>query len=138
MANLSNFAENKIATWLAGGVAPTQLTTVFLDVHNGDPGETSTPNGTSVYQTLTGTAGRKSLSASSTFAVIDNSIVQNSIEILLTSSASANCTISYFSIWDANTNGNLLYWGAITNSPINVIATNRVSFAPNSIQITAA
>lgn len=134
MANLSNFAENKVAVWLAGGTPPT-LSLVYLDVHNGDPGETNT-NNTSVYQTLTGTAGRKQLTTASTFTATNSIVSNNNVEILLTASAVANCTITHFSIWDATANGNLIYWGAITGSPINVVTTNRVSFAPGSIQIT--
>ena len=42
MANLSDYTEGLIATWLAGGAAPTVLTTVFLDVYSTLPIEDGT------------------------------------------------------------------------------------------------
>jgi hypothetical protein len=135
--NLSDYAEGLIATWLAGGAAPSVLGIVYLDVHNGDPGETNT-NSTSVYQTLTGVSGRKTITpTSSFFSVTGNNTVTNA-EILLTASASAACTITHFSIWTATTGGNQIYSGAITGSPISILVGNRVSFAIGSIQIILA
>lgn len=135
--NLSDYSENLIATWLAGSAAPAVLTTVYLDVHNGDPGE-SNSNNTSVYQTLTGTSGRKAITPTSSSFSATGSNVTNSAEILLTSSAVAACTITHFSIWTASTGGNQIYSGSITSSPINIVISNRVSFAIGSIQITVA
>ncbi len=135
--NLSDYSEGLIATWLAGGAAPPVLGTVYLDVHNGDPGETNT-NSTSVYQTLTGVSGRKTITpTSSFFSVTGNNTVTNA-EILLTTTASAACTITHFSIWTATTGGNQIYSGAITGSPISILVGNRVSFAIGSIQIIVA
>lgn len=135
--NLSDYAEGLIATWLAGGAAPSQLTTVFLDVHNGDPLETNS-NSTSVYQTLTGVSGRKSITPVSSSFSATGSNVTNSAEILLTLSAVAACTITHFSIWTASTGGSQIYNGAITGSPISILVGNRVSFAIGSIQIIVA
>ena len=64
--NLSNYAENLVAVWLAGGATPSALSTLYLDVHNGEPDETNT-NTTSVYQLLTGTSGRKVITPTSSF-----------------------------------------------------------------------
>lgn len=133
--NLSDYAENLIATWLAGGTAPSQLTAVFLDVHNGDPGETNS-NSTSVYQTLTGVTGRKSITPTNSVFLATGSVVTNIAEIILTSSAVSACTITHLSIWTSSTGGNQLYKGAITTSPVNVLVGNTVRFAAGSIQIT--
>jgi len=135
--NLSTHAEGLIATWLAGGAAPSQLTTVFLDVHSASPGEGNT-NSTSVYQTLTGVSGRKSITPVSSSFSATGSNVTNSAEILLTESAVAACTITHFSIWTAATGGSQIYNGAITGSPISILVGNRVSFAIGSIQIIVA
>jgi hypothetical protein len=135
--NLSDYAEGLIATWLAGGTAPPVLGTVYLDVHNGDPLEGNT-NSTSVYQTLTGVSGRKTITpTSSFFSVTGNNTVTNA-EILLTASAVAACTITHFSIWTATTGGSQIYSGSITGNPINILVGNRVSFAIGSIQIIVA
>jgi hypothetical protein len=135
--NLSTHAEGLIATWLAGGAAPSPLTTVFLDVHNGDPLEGNT-NSTSVYQQLTGVSGRKSITPVSSSFSATGSNVTNIAEILLTLSAVAACTITHFSIWTASTGGSQIYNGAITGNPISILVGNKVSFAIGSIQIIVA
>jgi hypothetical protein len=135
--NLSTHAEGLIATWLAGGAAPSPLTTVFLDVHSASPGESNT-NSTSVYQQLTGVSGRKSITPVSSSFLATGSNVTNSAEILLTTSAVAACTITHFSIWTASTGGSQIYSGLITGSPISILVSNRVSFATGSIQIIVA
>jgi len=135
--NLSTHAEGLIATWLAGGAAPSPLTTLFLDVHSANPGESNT-NSTSVYQQLTGTSGRKSITPVSLSFSATGSNVTNSAEILLTSSAVAACTITHFSIWTASTGGSQIYSGSITGTPISILVGNKVSFAIGSIQIIVA
>lgn len=137
--NLSNYAENLIATWLAGGAAPSVLSTVYLDVHNGEPDESNT-NATSVYQLLTGISNsRKAITTNTTFSAAPNSdTVTNILEIVLTASAVSACTITHFSVWTAASGGNQLYRGAITGSPINVLVGNNVRFAQGSIQIVVA
>jgi hypothetical protein len=134
MANLSNYTENLIATWLAGGAAPSQLTTVFLDVYSTLPAEDGS-GGTSVYQTLTGSAGRKSLTTASSFTATADQVKNNLIE--LTASAGA-CTIVGFAIWTANTSGSMIYYGSITSQPITIGAGDTVRFDANAITLTVA
>lgn len=134
MANLSNYTESLIATWLAGGAAPTQLTTVFLDVYSTLPAEDGT-GGTSVYQTLTGSAGRKSLTTSSSFTATNDVVRNNLIE--LTTNAGA-CTIVGFAIWTANTSGSMIYYGTVSSSPVTIGAGDTVRFDANSITLTVA
>ncbi len=134
MANLSNYTENLIATWLAGGGAPSQLTTVFLDVYSTLPAEDGS-GGTSVYQTLTGSAGRKSLTTASSFTATADQVKNNLIE--LTANAGA-CTIVGFAIWTANTSGSMIYYGSITSQPITIGAGDTVRFDANAITLTVA
>jgi hypothetical protein len=134
MANLSDYTENLIATWLAGGAAPSQLTTVYLDVYSTLPGEDGT-GGTSVYQTLTGSAGRKTLTTASSFTATNDVVRNNLIE--LTTNAGA-CTIVGFAIWTANTNGSMIYYGSVSASPVSVGAGDTVRFDANSITLTVA
>jgi hypothetical protein len=134
MANLSNYTEGLIATWLAGGAAPSQLTTVFLDVYSTLPAEDGS-GGTSVYQTLTGSAGRKSLTTATSFTATADQVKNNLIE--LTANAGA-CTIVGFAIWTANTSGSMLYYGSITGQPITIGAGDTVRFDANAITLTVA
>jgi len=134
MANLSNYTEGLIATWLAGGAAPAALTTVFLDVYSTLPAEDGS-GGTSVYQTLTGVAGRKSLTTATSFTATADLVKNNLIE--LTANAGA-CTIVGFAIWTANTSGSMIYYGSITSQPITIGAGDTVRFDANAITLTVA
>jgi len=134
MANLSNYTENLIATWLAGGAAPAVLTTVYLDVYSTLPGEDGV-GGTSVYQTLTGSAGRKSLPTATSFTATTDQVKNNLIE--LTTNAGA-CTIVGFAVWTANTSGSMIYYGSITGQPITIGAGDTVRFDANAITLTVA
>ena len=134
MANLSNYTENLIATWLAGGAAPSQLTTVFLDVYSTLPAEDGS-GGTSVYQALTGSAGRESLTTATSFTATADLVKNNLIE--LTTNAGA-CTIVGFAIWTANTSGSMIYYGSITGQPITIGAGDTVRFDANAITLTVA
>jgi hypothetical protein len=134
MANLSNYTEGLIATWLAGGAAPAALTTVFLDVYSTLPAEDGS-GGTSVYQTLTGVAGRKSLTTATSFTATADLVKNNLIE--LTTNAGA-CTIIGFAIWTANTSGSMIYYGSITGQPITIGAGDTVRFDANAITLTVA
>lgn len=134
MANLSNYTENLIATWLAGGAAPAVLTTVYLDVYSTLPAEDGT-GGTSVYQTLTGSAGRKSLTTATSFTATADQVKNNLIE--LTTNAGA-CTIVGFAVWTANTSGSMIYYGSITGQPITIGAGDTVRFDANAITLTVA
>jgi len=134
MANLSNYTEGLIATWLAGGAAPSQLTTVYLDVYSTLPAEDGT-GGTSVYQTLTGSAGRKSLTTATSFTATNDVVRNNLIE--LTTNAGA-CNIVGFAIWTANTSGSMIYYGTLSSSPVAVGAGDTVRFDANSITLTVA
>ena len=134
MANLSNYTEGLIATWLAGGAAPAALTTVFLDVYSTLPAEDGS-GGTSVYQTLTGVAGRKSLTTATSFTATADLVKNNLIE--LTTNAGA-CTIIGFAIWTANTSGSMIYYGSITGQPITIGVGDTVRFDANAITLTVA
>lgn len=134
MANLSNYTEGLIATWLAGGAAPTVLTTVFLDVYSTLPIEDGT-GGVSVMTALTGSANRKTLTTSSSFTATADIVKNNLIE--LTTNASA-CTIVGFAIWTAASSGSMIYYGSITGQPITIGAGDTVRFDANAITLTVA
>lgn len=138
MANLSDYTEGLIATWLAGGAAPSQLTTVYLELYS-TPCTDSTA-GTSVQQTLTGSASRIAIPVSANFAAASNNgvnTVKNSSQISITNSAGA-CNLSSFAIWNQSTGGNMLYHGSllVNNAVVAIGAGDTVRFDVNSITLT--
>jgi hypothetical protein len=135
MANLSDYTENLIATWLAGGAAPAALTTVFLEIYSTLPNEDGT-GGTSVMQQLTGSATRKSLN-NTNFTVAGDLVKNNLIE--LTTNAGA-CNIGGFAVWTLASGGNMLYRGSllVNNAQVAIGAGDTVRFDANAITLTVA
>jgi hypothetical protein len=135
MANLSDYAENLIANWLAGNAAPTALTTVFLEIYSTVPNEAGV-GGTSVMAQLTGSATRKSLN-NTNFTVTADQVKNNLIE--LTTSAGA-CSIGGFAIWTLASGGNMLYYGSllVNNAQVAIGAGDTVRFDANAITLTVA
>ncbi len=133
MANLSDYAENLIANWLAGNAAPTALTTVFLEIYSTLPNEDGT-GGTSVMTALTGSATRKSLN-NTNFTVTGNLVKNNLIE--LTPNAGA-CNIGGFAVWTLASGGNMLYRGSllVNNAQVAIGAGDTVRFDANAIVLT--
>jgi hypothetical protein len=133
MANLSDYTENLIATWLAGGAAPAALTTVFLEIYSTLPNEDGT-GGTSVMTALTGSATRKSLN-NTNFTVTGNLVKNNLIE--LTTDAGA-CNIGGFAVWTLASGGNMLYRGSllVNNAQVAIGAGDTVRFDANAIVLT--
>ena len=136
MANLSDYTEGLIATWLAGGAAPTALTTVFLEIYSTLPNEAGV-GGTSVMTALTGSATRKTLTTSSSFTAT-NSVVKNTL-IELTTTAGA-CNIGGFAIWTLASGGSMLYYGSllVNNAQVAIGAGDTVRFDVDAIVLTVA
>jgi hypothetical protein len=135
MANLSDYTENLIATWLAGGAAPAALTTVFLEIYSTVPNEAGV-GGTSVMTQLTGSATRKSLN-STNFTVTADQVKNNLIELTISAGA---CNIGGFAIWTLASGGNMLYYGSllVNNAQVAIGAGDTVRFDANAITLTVA
>lgn len=100
--SISNYAENKLLDTLGGTAF--SVSNVYAQLHTGDPGEDGTANvaSESSRQAVTfGSASSGSLatSASSTWT-----------------SVSAAETYSHFSLHDASSSGNCLWYGALSSS----------------------
>lgn len=100
-ANLAN-------KWLdmLGGTAFTAPTNTFVQLHTGDPGSAGTANVISPDPT------RKQIAWSS--AASGSKAMSGTLS--WTSWASGTETITHISIWDASTNGNVLWSGALAAS----------------------
>jgi len=139
MANLSNYTESLIATWLAGGAAPSTLpTTLYLDLYSTPPNAETGTGGTSICSALTGVA-RLSLNNTSNayfYSEQNNNFVKNN-EILITQSALATVSnITGFAIWTQIQGGNMLYSGSIQDSPKTITIGQSARFAQNAMVLT--
>lgn len=104
--SISNYAELKILDHLTGTASWTAPSGVYLQLHTGDPGETGANNGASESTRKVATWG----SASSGSITI-------SAEVEWTNVAATE-TYTHWSLWDASSGGNCLFYGALSSSSV--------------------
>ena len=125
----SNYLETKLVEYTLRGQVFTQPTTVWVSLHSASPGETggSEITGTS-YARVAVTCGTAAWST-------HTPPLQNNTTITFPQAGGSWGTVTDFGIYDASTNGNLLFYGTLTASK--TIATNdTASFAAAALQIT--
>lgn len=104
--SISNYAELKILDHLTGTTSWTAPTNAHLQLHTGDPGETGASNVAS-ENTRKVTAWSAASSGS----------ISISAEVEWTN-VSATETYTHWSLWDASSGGNCLFYGALSASAV--------------------
>jgi len=100
--SISNYAENKLLDTI-GGVS-FSVTTPYLQLHVGDPGEDGTAN-----------AAAETTRQAATFGAASSGSMATTANVTWTNVAATE-TVSHWSAWDAATAGNCLWTGALTSS----------------------
>lgn len=102
--SISNYAEEKILDHLTGTTSWTAPSGVYVKLHTGDPGEACTSNAATE-------ATRKVI----TFSAASSGAITSAATIEWTN-VSTTETYSHWSLWDASTGGNALWYGALSSS----------------------
>lgn len=100
--SISNYAENKLLDTLRGTAF--SVSTVYLQLHTGDPGEDGTGN-------VAGETTRQSAA----FSAASGGSMATSGTVSWTSVSNTE-TVTHWSAWDASSSGNCLWSGALTSS----------------------
>lgn len=102
--SISNYAELEILDHLTGTGAWTAPTNVYVKLHTGDPGEAGANN-----------AATETTRKEAAFSVAASGSISTSATLEWTNVAATE-TISHWSMWDASTSGNCLWYGALSAS----------------------
>jgi hypothetical protein len=102
--SISNYAELEILDHLTGTASWTAPSSVYIKLHTGDPGEDCTSNAATE-------ATRKVV----TFSVAASGAITSDATVEWTN-VSTTETYSHWSLWDASTAGNPLWYGALSSS----------------------
>lgn len=102
--SISNYAELKILDHLTGTTAWSAPAAVYVKLHTGDPGEACTNN-----------AATEATRKAATFAAASSGSIASNATIEWTN-VSTTETYSHWSLWDASTSGNALWYGALSAS----------------------
>lgn len=152
MAAMSDFLENKLIDWFfraqaigitgataAAGTGPATLHVALLTAAPSDTGGGTEVTGgayarQAVTSNLTNWAG--TLNNSQNVASTGTSGTTSNLNAINFPAPTANWgTITHFGIYDASTGGNLLFWGALTQSKTVNNGDAAPSFAANALSI---
>ena len=100
--SISNYAENKLLDTIGGTAF--SVTTPYLQLHTGDPGEDGTAN-----------AAGETTRQSASFNAASGCSMVTSANVTWTN-VSTTETVTHWSAWDAASAGNCLWTGALTSS----------------------
>jgi hypothetical protein len=102
----------------------------FISLHDGDPGETG------ANEIVGGSYGRQQTSfAAASGGAVSSDAAANYTDMPECKSGGANGQLSHVGVWDAETNGNFL-WGGALETPKDVNAGDTFNVASGDIDVT--
>lgn len=122
--SLSNYAENEIADWLAGNGAPGAVSTCYVKLHTGDPGEDGTNN-----------ASAETTRVAASFGAASGGVATSDADAEWLSWTAGSESITFVSFWDNVSAGNCLGSGANTGQTA-VVNGNDFVIATGDLTIT--
>ena len=102
--SIANYAELKILDHLTGTASWTVPSGAYVQLHTGDPGETGASN-----------VATENTRKAVTFSSAASGAIASSATVEWTNVAATE-TVSHWSLWDASSAGNCLWYGALSAS----------------------
>ncbi|HKX84567.1 MAG TPA: hypothetical protein VJL58_10145 [Pyrinomonadaceae bacterium] len=126
MAGKSDYLENKILDHVLRNTAYTSPSAVYMALFTAAPSDAG--GGTEV-------SGNNYARTAITFGAAASGAITNSADVDFPTPSGSWGACTHFGIFDASTNGNLLYWGALaqTETPL---SGNTVTFPAGDIDVT--
>lgn len=131
MGSKSDYLEGKILEHVLRNTAYSSPATVYVGLYTAAPNDAST--GSSGGTELSGNGYSRQSCA---FGAASGGSISNSGTVTFGPNTTSGWgTVTHFGIFDASTNGNLLYWGALTASKT-VAVGDSVSFGAGALVVT--
>lgn len=127
MAGISNFLTHKLLDHVLRGVTYSPPSTVYMALYTSNPGDGDT--GTEV-------SGNGYQRQSVTFSAASNRRIVNSNQVEFPEATGPWGTITHFGLRDAQTGGNLLFYGALT-APVTIGQGQQLIFKAGDIVVEA-
>jgi hypothetical protein len=128
MTAMSNYLENVLINATLRGQTYTAPTTVYLALYTSNPTDSAT--GTEVVD---GGYVRQIIS----FGIPSNGATSNGSDVIFPIATASWGTVTHIAIFDAQTAGNLLYYGALTASKT-IASGDQLRVAAGDITVTLA
>lgn len=128
MAGKSDYAENKVLELLVGKTA-FSTPTAYVALYTAAPSDSG--GGTEV----SGNNYSRKSTAAADWASASGGAISNANAITFATPSGSWGTVTHFGIFDAATNGNLIYWGALAASKT-IGSGDTPSFAAGELDLT--
>lgn len=116
MGDLTSLNDDYVLDWVVGKTTPPAAATRYLTVS-----DASLPGGTEQLLLMNGTANRIALTPASVFSVAaSGSAIASQAVIIITASSQNAALIAYVSIWNSNTDGNMIAQAVITPKHVTI------------------
>ncbi|MCX6622086.1 MAG: hypothetical protein NTY38_13660 [Acidobacteria bacterium] len=122
----TDFLEDSLLNHVLRNTAYTPAATVYVGLFTATPGEAG--GGTEV-------TGNNYARKAVTFGAPSAGTITNSADVVFDQASGSWGTISYFALFDALANGNMLYYGALTSSKT-INSGDQLKFAAGGITVT--
>lgn len=118
MSAASNYLENKLIDHIYRGIAYTAPTKTFIALHTANPGETGVSEvTTAAYPAYARQDAAKGGAQSSAWTAPSDGVSRNALQLIYPMyDGSGPMTVTHFSIWDAQTGGNMLSYAPLSTA----------------------
>lgn len=118
MSAASNYLENALINAICRGVAFTSPSKTYVALHTANPGETGVSEvSTTAYPAYTRQDAAKGGAQSGAWTAPTDGVVKNALQLIWAMyDGAAALTVTHFSVWDAPTGGNLLFYAPLASA----------------------
>jgi hypothetical protein len=127
--SLSNYTENKILDHIVGKTSFT-MPTVWIGLSTANPGETASGLAEPVAMAYARVA------VAGLWAAAASGSISNNAEIAFVTATGSWGTLTHFALFDAETTGNMLWYGSLTQSKA-IVSGDTAKFEIGSLVLTA-
>jgi hypothetical protein len=118
MSAASNYLENKILDHVLGSTAYTAPTTRYLALFTNASGNAATNLEAGTLTDEVSTSSTAYARKAITFNAASGGTITNNTTLTFTEATATWGTVTHVAIMDALTNGNVLFWGAVTSGKL--------------------
>lgn len=118
MSAASNYLENKLVEHVFRAVAFTAPAKTYIALHTSNPGDTGANEvTTAVYPAYVRQDAAKGGTQAGAWTAASDGVVRNVLQLLYAMYNGAGpLTVTHFSVWDAETGGNMLVYAPLASS----------------------
>lgn len=118
MSAASNYLENNLINLICRGIAFTAPAKTYVALHTSNPGETGANEvSTSAYPAYVRKDASNGGAQADAWTVPSDGVVKNALQLIYPMYDGAGAlTVTHFSVWDAPTGGNLLFYAPLASS----------------------